>query len=269
MAVLYAVRAADAQPTPSASSPLRCLAAALVPHRRGTHARKRPFSKLRRPGHPQSWVCPGSFTQSATSIKVSCPSRSESCSVPARPHRTHKNQARPDFLSLLSLTSPVPPSIHITTSHSPFLPSSILPQPALHASGPRIPFARACTVRVLCVCMCVFVCVCQNCTSYDRTRRVRLDVSSSAHQLPVCQPICTELKESWRCSEPGARDTGYGSTLPTPALHPSQAAAATPAAAPPPPGEQPAFCCTLGRYPPPECPTEPSRSRSPACLRHT
>lgn len=71
-----------------------------------------------------------------------------------------------------------------------------------------------------CVCMCVcFLCVCQTApaTTAPATtapERVRLDVSSFAHQLPVCcQPVCTEqLKESWRCSEPGARDTGDGST---------------------------------------------------------
>lgn len=111
----------------------------------------------------------------------------------------------------------------------------------------------------------------------------RLDVSSFAHQLPVGQPICTQLKESWRCSEPGARDTGDGSTLPTPASPPSRAkkqqqapsssssapspAEATPAAlaalAALAAAEQPAFAaCTLGRYPPPDHLAEPNRTRS-------
>lgn len=148
--------AGDAQPRPSALSPLRCLVAALMPHGRGTQSRNRACSKLRRPGHPQSWVCPGSFTQSATSIKVSCPSRSEV--VQFQRGFIEHTKIRPGQISSLSFPSPhlcPPHSIHIT-----ILPSSLstCSPPALHASGPRIPFARACTVRV-CVCVCLCACV--------------------------------------------------------------------------------------------------------------
>lgn len=131
------------------------------------------------------------------------------------------------------------------------------------------------------LCVCVRVCErVSDCTSYDRSRRVRrLDVSSFAHQLPVSQPICTELKESWRCSS-RARCQGHGRRLH--AAHASQPSIQKPssskhqAAAAVPPAqqwlytpaehqaaEQPAFAaCTLGRYPPPDHLTEPSRIRS-------
>lgn len=203
-------------PRARSSSPLSCLAAALMPHSRGSRSRNKPCSELRRPGRPRSWVCPGSFTQSATPIKVSCPSRSEV--VQFQRGFIEHTKIRPGQISSLSSPSP-----HLSPPpyHSPFFPPPPYCQPALHACLRPRPISP---LRVQCVCVYVYVCVCvrvSDCTSYDGTRRVRLDVSSFAHQLPVCQPICTELKESWRCSEPGARDTGEGSTLPTPALHPS------------------------------------------------
>lgn len=146
--------AGDAQPTPSAVSPLRCLVAALMPHRRGTQSRNRACSKLRRLGHPQSWVCPGSFTQSATSIKVSCPSRSEV--VQFQRGFIEHTKIRPGQISSLSFPSPhlSPPPYH----HSSLLPLNLQPAcPArLWPSHPICPCVYSARV-----CMCVFVCVCQ------------------------------------------------------------------------------------------------------------
>lgn len=152
-------RAGDAQPWAWATSPLRCLAAALVPHRRGTQSRKQPCSKLRRLGHPQSWVCPGSFTQSATSIKVSCPSRSEV--VQFQRGFIEHTKIRPGQISSLSFPSPhlSPPPYH-QLFPPPYLP--ILAAAAASQPCTPLPSHPICPcVYSACVCMCVLVCVCQ------------------------------------------------------------------------------------------------------------
>lgn len=240
--------AGDAQPRPSALSPLRCLVAALMPHGRGTQSRNRACSKLRRLGHPQSWVCPGSFTQSATSIKVSCPSRSEV--VQFQRGFIEHTKIRPGQISSLSFPSPhlcPPHSIHIT-----ILPSSLstCSPPALHASGPRIPFARACTVRV-CVCVCLCACV--------RLHQLRQDQACQVGCFLFCASAprpSTHLHRAERELEvqrARCKDTGDGSTLPTPASPPSKQQPAAPAAAPAQQSNRPLLhSCTLGRYPPPD-----------------
>lgn len=163
-------------PRAPSSSPLSCLVAALMPHSRGSRSRNKPCSELRRPGLPRSWVCPGSFTQSATPIKVSCPSRSEV--VQFQRGFIEHTKIRPGQISSLSFPSPhlcPPPYL------SPFSP---LPHTASQPCTPvcaRDPSPPACPVRV-CVCVCVRLCAC-----------VRL------HQLrrdPACQVGCFLFRAS-------------------------------------------------------------------------
>lgn len=143
-------------PRARSSSPLSCLAAALMPHSRGSRSRNKPCSELRRPGRPRSWVCPGSFTQSATPIKVSCPSRSEV--VQFQRGFIEHTKIRPGQISSLSSPSP-----HLSPPpyHSPFSP---LPHTASQPCTPvcaRDPSPPCVSSACVCMCMCVSVCVCQ------------------------------------------------------------------------------------------------------------
>lgn len=105
------------------------------------------------------WATPGLGYAQGASPNLQHPSRSP---VPLALKLFSSSAASSNTQKSGPARFPLSPFPHLTCPplHITILPSSlsICSPPALHASGPRIPFARACTVRV-CVCVCSCACV--------------------------------------------------------------------------------------------------------------